>query len=86
MERSAADPTLAVVSQVMAGLTGWPIEEITIETPLFDGGLEIDSIGFLEAVLALEKQLDVRLRSEDLDEDALATVGSLTIHIRQRLG
>ena len=86
MGRFSTDPTLAVVSRVMAGLTGWPIEEITAETPLFEGGLEIDSIGFLEGILALESHLDVRLRSEDLDEDALATVGSLTDHIRQRLG
>ena len=50
-------------------------------TPLFDGGLDLDSIDFLELILAIEKKLGVRLRSEDLNGDALTTVNGLVRHV-----
>ena len=50
-------------------------------TPLFDGGLDLDSIGFLELILVIEKTLGVGLRSEDLNGDALTTVNGLVRHV-----
>ena len=48
---------------------------------LFDGGLDLDSIGFLELILVIEKKLGVGLRSEDLTGDALTTVNGLVRHV-----
>lgn len=53
-------------------------------TPLLEGGLELDSIALLELVVAVERAAGVRLRSEDLDGRALATVGSLADHVLVR--
>ena len=50
-------------------------------TPLFDGGLDLDSIGFLELILAIEKKIGVGLRSEDLNGAALTTVNGLVRHV-----
>jgi acyl carrier protein len=50
-------------------------------TRLFDGGLELDSIAFLDFVLAVETKSGLRLRSEDLTGEALETVGGLARHI-----
>jgi acyl carrier protein len=51
------------------------------ETPLFEGGLELDSIGFLDLVIEIEGRLGVSLRSEDLTGEAVQTIGGLVRHI-----
>jgi acyl carrier protein len=54
---------------------------LDFSTPLFDGGLELDSIAFLEFVIALETRLGMKLRSEELIGEALETVGGLARHV-----
>ena len=51
------------------------------ETRLFDGGLDLDLIGFLELILVIEKKLGVGLRSEDLTGEAVMTVNGLVRHV-----
>lgn len=51
------------------------------EIPLFEGGLELDSISFLDLIIEIEGKLGLRLRSEDLTGDAVQTVGGLVRHI-----
>ena len=51
------------------------------ETPLFEGGLELDSISFLDLIIEIEGKLGLRLRSEDLTGDAVQTIGGLIRHI-----
>lgn len=54
------------------------------DIPLFEGGLELDSISFLDLILEIEGKLGLRLRSEDLTGDAVRTVGGLVQHIANR--
>jgi acyl carrier protein len=54
------------------------------DIPLFEGGLELDSISFLDLILEIEGKLGLRLRSEDLTGDAIRTVGGLVQHIAKR--
>jgi acyl carrier protein len=56
-------------------------EDIGRESPLFEGGLGLDSIGFLELLLEIEQTCGKRLRDETLTEDAVANVGSLIQYI-----
>ncbi|MGH6802379.1 MAG: acyl carrier protein [Methyloceanibacter sp.] len=51
------------------------------EIPLFEGGLELDSISFLDLIIEIEGKLGLRLRSQDLTGDAVQTVGGLVRHI-----
>ena len=51
------------------------------EISFFEGGLELDSISFLDLIIEVEGKLGLRLRSEDLTGDAVQTVGGLVRHI-----
>lgn len=51
--------------------------DMSESTPLGSEGLGIDSVGFLEIVLELEKRLGVMIRDEHLTADSLSTAGSL---------
>ena len=70
----------ALVSQIGAG------SPLLDETPLFDGGLSLDSIQFLETVLAVEREAGLVLRGEDLTAEVIATVGSMTDHVHRLCG
>jgi acyl carrier protein len=51
----------------------------------FEGGLGLDSIGFLELILGIENRLGLRVRSEDLSGDAVGSVDGLVRHIAATL-
>ncbi len=51
--------------------------------PIFEGGLELDSISFLDLILEIEGKLSLRLRSEDLTGEAVRTVGGLVRHVAE---
>ncbi len=54
---------------------------LSADTPLGNGGVGLDSIGFLELVLDVEKRSGVRLRDEHLTAETLATAGRLARHL-----
>lgn len=54
------------------------------DATLFGGGVGLDSIGFLDVVLAVEEAVGVRLGEEDLTAEILATVGTLVAHVERR--
>jgi len=58
---------------------------VSVESPLFAGGLGLDSIGCLDLILKIEAKLGLRLRDEDLTEESLSTVDSLIHHVQRRL-
>lgn len=53
----------------------------SLDTPLFEGGLGLDSIDFLELVFEIEGKLGLNLRSEELTGEAIKTLGGLVDHI-----
>ena len=57
--------------------------DIDPETPLFDGGLALDSVDALELALAFSQQYGVQLKSEDeTSRAAFSTLRSLTDFIQ----
>lgn len=52
-------------------------------SPIFGGGLELDSVSFFESVFAVERVIGTRLRDENMTEAALATVGSFVERVFQ---
>ena len=57
-------------------------EEINPEEPLFDGGLELDSIDALEIAVAISQEYGVKLKAEDEStREAFATLRSLTQYV-----
>jgi acyl carrier protein len=62
-------------------------EEIGDDTPLFDGGLGLDSIDVLELVLELERQFGVTITDEQTGKKVLRSVNSIAAFVRtQRPG
>ncbi len=55
--------------------------ELNLDTPLFEGGLGLDSIDFLEVFLEIERATGVSLREDTLTEDSVANVGSLIQYV-----
>lgn len=65
-------------------LEGTRPESIGDEEPLFGEGLGLDSVDALELVVALEKEYDIKIRSDEIDPQAFATVRSLGRFVAER--
>ena len=59
-----------------------PWEEIGDATPLFDGGLGLDSIDVLELVLELERSFGVAISDEQTGIKVLRSVDTIADYIR----
>lgn len=77
----------SIESTVLAGVRSRSAkaDAVTLASPLFDGGADLDSIQFLELVLDIESRLGVRLRDQEMTQESLATVGALVRHV-ERIG
>ncbi len=62
-------------------LDGMSVDEIGDEEPLFGEGLGLDSVDALELVVALEKEYDLRIDSEDMDQEAFSSVERLAAFV-----
>lgn len=66
-------------------LDGLTTDRIGDETPLFGGELGLDSVDALELVMALEKEYGIKIRSEEVDRNAFATVAALGNFVARNL-
>ena len=71
-----AESVVAVLRRHASG-----VAVVTSETLLFAGGLDLDSVAFLDVILEIEQAVGVRLGEDDLTESILATVGTLVAHV-----
>jgi len=80
------DDIFPTVIAILKRESGLPLEPtaITRETPLFDGGFDLDSLALLESILSIEAFAGVRLREEDITHESLATVGDLIHQVQRR--
>ena len=61
--------------------------DISPEQPLFDGGLDLDSIDALEIAVAVAQEYDVHLKAEDEQtKEIFATLRNLAGHIERERG
>ncbi len=61
--------------------------DIDPEQPLFDGGLDLDSIDALEIAVAIAQEYDVHLKAEDEQtKEIFATLRNLAGHIERERG
>jgi acyl carrier protein len=63
-----------------------PWEDIGDATPLFEGGLGLDSIDVLELVLEIERSFGVAIQDEQTGMKALRSVDTIAEHIRAHAG
>lgn len=58
-------------------LEGMTPDMIEDDAPLFGDGLGLDSVDALELVVALEKEYGVRIDSEEIGQEAFASVAAM---------
>jgi acyl carrier protein len=59
--------------------------DISEEEPLFDSGLDLDSIDALELVVSLEKKYEIKIGSSEESKAALESVNTLADLILSKL-
>jgi acyl carrier protein len=64
-------------------LEGTSPQSIGDDEALFGDGLGLDSVDALELVVALEKEYGIKIRSDEIDPQAFATVDSLARFVAQ---
>ena len=60
-------------------------EDLTAETPLFGALPELDSMGVVALVAALEDRFDITIDDDEFGADLFETVGSLTEFVDTKL-
>ena len=81
-----ADPLEVQIKQAIVRSLRLPIpwEEIGDATPLFDGGLGLDSIDVLELVLEIERAFGVAIGDEQVGMKVLRSVDTIAEYIRSQ--
>jgi len=83
-----ADPLKVQIKQGIVRSLRLPMswEEIGDATPLFEGGLGLDSIDVLELVLEIERSFGVAIQDEQTGMKALRSVETIAEYIRAQGG
>lgn len=71
-----------IVLDTIQSRFGTRIDKLDHQTPIFENGLCLDSIEFLELLLDIERSCRVQLREETFTEDAVIDVGGLIKYIQ----
>jgi acyl carrier protein len=72
--------------QLLASATGRPeLAAVTPDTPLFGGGVGLDSLTGTLLLRQVRQRFGVDVAAEDLNLDALATLGTLTTFVCDRV-
>ena len=64
---------------------GKKVKQVTDETPLIDGGLNMDSINVLELISLIEEKFGITVRDEDINIELLGNIGSLAAYVRKQM-
>ncbi len=67
------------------GLTFVDPSTVSSDTPLFDGGLELDSIDALEIGILIEEDYGIVVGPSERDRSVFGTLGSLAQFVRDNL-
>jgi len=77
----------AELRQMLAEVAGRPeLAGVSAETPLFGGGVGLDSLAGTLLLRQIQRRYGVDVAAEDLNLDALETLGTLAAFIVERLG
>jgi acyl carrier protein len=81
------DGLAAEVRQLLAELAGDGVAlRAPPDTPLLRDGIGLDSLGGTMLLTQIERRYGVDIAAEDLNLDALASIGALTGYLAARLG
>jgi acyl carrier protein len=79
------DAVTAELRQLLVAVTGRPdLGSIPPETPLFGGGVGLDSLAGTLLLRQVQRRFGVDVAAEDLNLDSLETLGTLASFIVER--
>ncbi len=82
-----SDDVATELRRLLAEVTGRPeLVDVPARTPLFGGGVGLDSLGGTLLLRQIERRYGVDVAAEDLNLDSLQTLGTLAEFIARRLG
>jgi acyl carrier protein len=82
-----ADAVAVRLALMLAEITGRPeLAWLSRETPLFGRGVGLDSLAGTQLLRRIRRELGVDVAGEDMNLDALATLGSLADFVAERTG
>ena len=58
-------------------------DELSLESPLIEYGVGLDSVATLELVVALEEEFQIRIDEGEITPETLETIESISRHITQ---
>jgi acyl carrier protein len=70
----------ALLARVLELEAGY-LQGLPDTTPLFGGGLSLDSLTGLELLTGIEAEFGVDIAADDLNLDSLQTIGTLTAYL-----
>jgi len=82
---ASAEVASEVCAVVRAALQLGSDPDLDAGTVLLEDGLALDSVAVLELLLALERRFQIAIEENEVTEEALHTIGSLTALIVQKL-
>ena len=59
---------------------------LTPDTPLLEGGLELDSVELLELVVAIEEAFGTTIEDNELTPELFVSIGSLGRFVKEKCG
>ena len=83
-DRAALESRIKKLIVERLQLDGLTPEEIESETPLFEGGLGLDSVDALELVLGLEQEFDIKVQSDQIEKETLQHVSAIADFVERR--
>jgi acyl carrier protein len=81
-----ADEVLGELRQLLVQVTGrQDLSDIPAQTPLFGGGVGLDSLAGTLLLRQIQRRYGVDVAAEDLNLDALETLGTMGAFVAARL-
>lgn len=79
MEISERDTVNEVINTIVNAVNLQHVDKTTIgvNTPLTQGGLELDSVDILEVIVALEQRFGVKVRDAETGKKYFRTIGTV---------
>ena len=84
---STKESFISEIAQVIlesVNITYVETSEITAETPLMGGILELDSVDLLEAVIAIEDHYDIKIANAEEGKESFRTFGTIANFIQSK--
>ena len=59
-------------------------KELSVDSPLIEYGVGLDSVATLELVVALEEEFQIRIDESEISPETFETIESISNHIHQK--